>query len=75
MTSLMVSMMAFVANVKDRFESEKGATATEYSLLVGLIALVLVGGVGIFGGALNTWFDNLGGIVAGWTTPAAPAGP
>ncbi len=49
MTSLMVSMMAFIAGVKDRFSSEKGATATEYSLLVGLIALVLVVGVGFFG--------------------------
>ena len=34
MTSLMVSMIAFVAGVKDRLSSEKGATATEYSLLV-----------------------------------------
>lgn len=71
MTSLMVSVTAFIAGIKERFESEKGATATEYSLLVGLIALVLVGGVGVFGGALDTWFDNLGGIVTGWTTPAA----
>jgi pilus assembly protein Flp/PilA len=66
MTSLMVSMMAFVAGVKDRFSSEKGATATEYSLLVGLIALVLVVGVGFFGSKLNTWFSTLGGTVAGW---------
>lgn len=66
MTSLMVSMTAFIAGVKDRFSSEKGATATEYSLLVGLIALVLVVGVGLFGGALNTWFTNLGTTVAGW---------
>lgn len=66
MTSLMVSMIAFVAGVKDRLSSEKGATATEYSLLVGLIALVLVVGVGAFGGALNTWFSALGTTVAGW---------
>ena len=45
MTGLMVSMLAFVAGVKDKLESEKGATATEYGLLVGLIALILVGGV------------------------------
>lgn len=74
MSSLMVNMLAFIAGIKDRFESEKGATATEYSLLVGLIALVLVIGVGLFGNALNDWFADLGGIVAGWTTPA-PAGP
>lgn len=66
MTSLMVSMLAFVAGVKDRFTSEKGATATEYSLLVGLIALVLVVGVGFFGSKLNLWFSTLGTTVAGW---------
>ncbi|MCD5341620.1 Flp family type IVb pilin [Arthrobacter sp. AK04] len=66
MTPLMVSMTAFIAGIKERFESEKGATATEYSLLVGLIALVLVGGVGLFGGALDDWFSNLGSTVKGW---------
>ena len=66
MTSLMVSMMAFVAGVKDRFSSEKGATATEYSLLVGLIALVIVAGVTLFGGNLNTFFSGLASRVGGW---------
>ena len=66
MTSLMVSMMAFVAGVKDRFSSEKGATATEYSLLVGLIALVIVAGVTLFGGNLNTFFNSLAGKVGAW---------
>jgi len=66
MTSLMVSMMAFVAGVKDRFDSEKGATATEYSLLVGLIALVIVAGVTLFGGNLNTFFSSLATKVGTW---------
>jgi pilus assembly protein Flp/PilA len=66
MTSLMVSMTAFIAGIKERFESEKGATATEYSLLVGLIALGIVLGVGAFGTALNDWFDGLATTVAGW---------
>ena len=66
MTGLMVSMLVFVAGVKDKLTSEKGATATEYSLLVGLIALGIVIGVGAFGTALNTWFTNLGGKVALW---------
>ena len=66
MTSLMVSMLAFVAGIKDKLESEKGATATEYSLLVGLIALGITVGVGLFGTALNTWFTNLAGTVATW---------
>jgi pilus assembly protein Flp/PilA len=62
----MVSMMAFVAGVKDRFSSEKGATATEYSLLVGLIALVIVAGVTLFGAALDKWFTDLATEVAKW---------
>ncbi|MGG6379774.1 Flp family type IVb pilin [Paenarthrobacter sp. NEAU-H11] len=66
MTSLMVSMMAFVAGVKDRFSSEKGATATEYSLLVAFIALLIIIGVTAFGTALNTWFSTLGSRVGTW---------
>ena len=38
---------------------ERGATATEYGLLVGFIAIVIVVGVGFFGEALNTYFDGL----------------
>ena len=38
---------------------EKGATAVEYGLMVALIAVVLVGGVTLFGGALNTFFSGL----------------
>ncbi|MEA3549921.1 Flp family type IVb pilin [Pseudarthrobacter sp. NPDC089323] len=66
MTSLMVSMMAFVAGVKDRFSSEKGATATEYSLLVAFIALLIIIGVTAFGTALNNWFSTLGSRVGTW---------
>ncbi|MGF9650243.1 Flp family type IVb pilin [Pseudarthrobacter oxydans] len=38
---------------------ERGATATEYSLLAGFIALVIVAGVGLFGVALNSFFGFL----------------
>jgi pilus assembly protein Flp/PilA len=66
MTSLMVSMLAYVAGIKERISSEKGATATEYSLLVAFIALLIIIGVTAFGNALNTWFTNLGTTVGGW---------
>ncbi|WP_369045064.1 Flp family type IVb pilin [Sinomonas sp. P10A9] len=45
---------------------EEGATATEYALLVGLIALIIAVGVLAFGGALNTWFNSLATTVATW---------
>lgn len=38
---------------------EKGATATEYSVLLGFIAIVIVAGVGLFGTSLNGVFMGL----------------
>lgn len=66
MSTLMISTLAFIAGIKDKLTSEKGATATEYSLLVGLIALVIVVGVGAFGTALNDFFNKIAGVVQGW---------
>ena len=40
-----------------------GATATEYGLLVGFIALIIVAGVTILGGSLDSYFSNLGGWI------------
>ena len=68
MTGLMVSMLAFVSGVKDKLASEKGATATEYSLLVAFIAFIVIGGT-TFGTALSHWFTNLGADVGGWDAP------
>lgn len=69
MTSLMVSMMAFIAGVKDRLESEKGATATEYSLLIAFIAFIIIVGVTLFGNALSAWFSDLATEVGTWDAP------
>ncbi|OMH34284.1 Flp family type IVb pilin [Tersicoccus sp. Bi-70] len=38
---------------------ERGATAVEYALLVGLIAVVLVAGLTLFGPALKDFFGGL----------------
>lgn len=67
MTSLMVSMMAFVAGVKDRLSSEKGATATEYGLLIAFVAFAIIAGAIIFGTSLASWFSDLGGVVKTWS--------
>lgn len=69
MNGLMVSMFSFIAGVKDRLESEKGATATEYSLLVAFIAFLVIGGATLFGGALSNWFTALGAEVNTWRAP------
>ncbi|WP_202615722.1 Flp family type IVb pilin [Arthrobacter sp. H-02-3] len=66
MTGLMVSMVSFIAGIKDKLTSEKGATATEYSLLVAFIAFGIILGVTFFGTQLNTWFNDLGTTVGNW---------
>jgi pilus assembly protein Flp/PilA len=66
MNAFLVSIMTFWNDLKDRAESEKGATATEYALLVGLIALVIIAGVTLFGSNLNTFFSTLGSKVGTW---------
>ena len=43
----------------ERERDEQGATATEYGLLVGFIAFVIVGGVGMFGTELDAYFNGL----------------
>ena len=48
-----------------RTRDERGATATEYGLLVGFIAIAIVVGVGGFGGALNTYCSGPATWLAG----------
>ena len=59
MSTLMIHTLAFIAGVKDRFSSEKGATAVEYGLLVALIAAVIVAIVVTLGGQINTAFTSV----------------
>jgi pilus assembly protein Flp/PilA len=57
--------------ISDRFDNrERGATAVEYGLMVGLIAAVIIATVILLGGRLNTLFREI--VVAlGGTVPAA----
>ncbi|RKO25626.1 Flp family type IVb pilin [Pseudarthrobacter phenanthrenivorans] len=55
----MVSMTAFIAGVKERFESEKGATMVEYGLMVALIAVIVAVGAGVLGIGIDQLFDDV----------------
>jgi pilus assembly protein Flp/PilA len=59
-----LGVRAGFARVVLRRLNDRGATATEYALLVGLIAMVIVAGVTFFGQNLNGWFHRLGLAVA-----------
>ncbi len=49
--------------IKKFFEDESGASAVEYGLLVALIAVVIIGGVGLLGTTLNTKFTGVAGNI------------
>jgi pilus assembly protein Flp/PilA len=48
----------FLAGPSDR---DRGATVAEYALLISLIAVIVIGGVTLFGTALRDFFTSLPG--------------
>jgi pilus assembly protein Flp/PilA len=59
MQNLYATLVSLVAVAQDRIREEKGATAVEYGLLVGLIAVAIIVTVGILGGRLNGLFQTI----------------
>ena len=59
MTSFMVSMTAFIAGVKNRLTSEKGATMVEYGIMVAFIAVVVMAAVIILGPQIAGLFTRV----------------
>lgn len=59
----MRNLVEFLSPIQDFAQrikrEEDGATATEYGITVGFIAIVIVAGVGTFGLSLNGFFDHL----------------
>lgn len=68
-------LSAVSALVSDRFDKrdDRGATAVEYGLLVGLIAVVIIVAVGLLGGTLGDLFQSVNdSLPASTTAPATP---
>jgi len=67
MTSLYVSLTMLAYNISDRLKKEeKGATAVEYGLLVGLIAVAIIGALIVLGPQLSGLFTSVStGITGG----------
>jgi pilus assembly protein Flp/PilA len=54
------TLVSLVAFAQDRLErDEKGATAVEYGLMVGLIAVVIIAAVTTLGTDLSALFDKI----------------
>jgi len=66
MIKLFVTLETLAMVARDRMREEKGATAVEYGLMVGLIAVVIIATVTLLGNQLDALFqqvaDALGGV-------------
>ena len=71
MLSLIATLQTLGFTVKDRFSNEKGATAVEYGIMVGLIAVVIIIAVSTLGGTLGGFFDSINKGL-GKPTPTTP---
>jgi pilus assembly protein Flp/PilA len=61
MVRALAHFLALLTAAEDRFSkrNERGATAVEYGLLVGLIAVVIIVAVTALGGQLSTLFQGI----------------
>lgn len=53
--------------IKRFFSEDEGADAAEYALVIGLVALAIVGGAFLLGNHLNTAFSNVANCVSNAT--------
>jgi pilus assembly protein Flp/PilA len=60
------------SSIKRFQRDERGATATEYALLIVFIALALALGVQTLGSGLNTLFSQLGGQLSAMAAKLPP---
>ncbi len=60
MLNTYATLVSLVAFAQDRLKKdEKGATAVEYGLMVGLIAVAIIGAVTLLGGRLQGLFNAI----------------
>ena len=52
-----------LAQFKRFFDDERGATATEYAMLIIFIALAIAGGATLLGSNINTLFSRIGASI------------
>ena len=68
MSMLQALIVAFQMKVAQISDKDRGATATEYALLVGLIAVAIVTAVALFGTDLSKFFNTIATDVSNWSS-------
>jgi len=65
--------MALVAwgHLKSRLD-ERGQDLMEYLVLAAVVAVAVIVGIGLYSGALNTWFTGVAAWIGGGAAPGGP---
>ena len=58
MLTVLLALSSFVSE-RRRADSDRGATAVEYGLMIALIAAVIIIAVGLLGGQVNDAFETV----------------
>jgi pilus assembly protein Flp/PilA len=64
MLAMFVELQNWITDRKAQIE-ERGATAVEYALMVGLIAVAIIGAVSLLGNKIKTSFNTISGTLPG----------
>lgn len=54
-----VKLIMMMETLRSFIKREDGASAIEYAMIAGLIAVAIIGVVGLLGGDIKTIFDNI----------------
>ena len=74
LTNPLATIVTLYSFAEERLKrEEKGATAVEYGLMVGLIAVVIIAAVALLGTKLDGLFDTIGAKLGGTATTTTPA--
>lgn len=57
----MINLVEFISSPRwvRRLAEERGATATEYGILMSFLAMIVIAGITLFGLELLGWYDEL----------------
>jgi pilus assembly protein Flp/PilA len=64
MLAMFVELQNWITDRKAQIE-ERGATAVEYALMVGLIAVAIIGAVSLLGNKIRGNFNRISGTLPG----------
>lgn len=64
---MLITLLREMARLRSFHGDDEGATAVEYALLVGLIAVIIISSVTLLGGNIDAMFDDIASQLGGGT--------